>query len=289
MVEIQSYPKTSSVHFPFFNFKIKQPMKRIVFLLGMGFLFSIPQVSSGQFLKKLKEKANNAVNKAIDNKTGTSTDENTANSTADAQSQTSGGNKPVNKGGAGLKNTAPPDVNAAMDDANKSFTENNYSDARYAVQQALMGIEIQLGHQLLKSLPDNVDALQKDTTQDKVVSTQWGWNNMTIQRVYSDKKDKQCTISIGNNMLYSGLVNAYFSNAYAVESNGKDQNVKQVKVQGNKAIISYDESKGYSLIVPVGQSSMVVWECINFATEDEVMNAANAFNIDNIKKSLGEK
>ena len=264
-------------------------MKRIVFLLGMGFLFSIPQVSSGQFLKKLKEKANNAVNKAIDNKTGTSTDENTANSTADAQSQTSGGNKPVNKGGAGLKNTAPPDVNAAMDDANKSFTENNYSDARYAVQQALMGIEIQLGHQLLKSLPDNVDALQKDTTQDKVVSTQWGWNNMTIQRVYSDKKDKQCTISIGNNMLYSGLVNAYFSNAYAVESNGKDQNVKQVKVQGNKAIISYDESKGYSLIVPVGQSSMVVWECINFATEDEVMNAANAFNIDNIKKSLGEK
>ncbi|HEU5366005.1 MAG TPA: hypothetical protein VFU62_10755, partial [Hanamia sp.] len=108
-------------------------MKRIVFLLGMGFLFSIPQVSSGQFLKKLKEKANEAVNKAIDNKTGTSTGESTANSTADNQSQTSGSNKPVNKGGAGLKNTAPPDVNAAMDDATKSFTANNYSDARYSV------------------------------------------------------------------------------------------------------------------------------------------------------------
>jgi hypothetical protein len=264
-------------------------MKSIVFMLGMGFLFSIPQVSSGQFLKKLKEKANSAVNKAIDNKTGTSSGESTANSTADSQSETSGSNKPVNKGGAGLKNTAPPDVNAAMDDATKSFSANSYSDARYSVQQALMGIEIQLGHELLKSLPDNVDGLQKDTSQDKVVSTQWGWNNMTIQRVYSDKKDKQCTVTIGNNMLYSGLVNAYFGNAYAVESNGKDQNVKQVKVQGNKAIISYDESKGYSLIVPVGQSSMVVWECINFATEDEVMNAANAFNIDNIKKSLGEK
>jgi len=33
----------------------------------------------------------------------------------------------------------------------------------------------------------------------------------------------------------------------------------------------------------------VVWECINFGNEDEVMNTANAFNIDNIKKSLGEK
>lgn len=262
-------------------------MKRIVFLLGVAFLFSIPQVSSGQFLKKLKEKANNAVNKVVDNKT-TSTAE--SGTTADSPSEaTSSSGKPLNKGGAGLKNTAPPDVNAAMDEATKSFSGNKYSDARYAVQQALMGIEIQLGHQLLQSLPDNVDGLQKDTTQDKVVSTQWGWNNMTIQRVYSDKRDKQCTVTIGNNMLYSGLVNAYFGNAYAVESNGKDQNVKQVKVQGNKAIISYDESKGYTLIVPIGQSSMVVWECINFANEDEVMNTANAFNIDNIKKSLGEK
>ncbi len=262
-------------------------MKRIVFLLGTGLLFSIPTVSHGQLLKKLKEKANNAVNKAIDNKTGTNSDE--SSTTADSQSQTGGSNKPVNKGGAGLKNTTPPDVNAAMDDATKSFTSNNYSDARYSVQQALMGIEIQLGRQLLQSLPDNVDGLQKDTTQDKVVSTQWGWNNMTIQRVYSDKKDKQCTITIGNNILYAGLVNAYFGNAYAMQSNGKDENVKQVKVQGNKAIISYDESKGYSLIVPVGQSSMVVWECVNFANEDEVMNAANAFNIANITKTLGEK
>jgi hypothetical protein len=261
-------------------------MKLIIFLLGINYLLWAPATSNGQLLKKLKEKANTAVNKAIDKKTGNEVE---SNSTTESQSESSSTGKPVNKSGAGLKNTTPPDVNAAMDDATKSFTANNYSDARYAVQQALMGIEIQLGRELLKSLPDNVDGLPKDTTQDKVVSTQWGWNNMTIQRVYSDKKDKQCTITIGNNILYSGLVNAYFGNAYAVESNGKDQNVKQVKVQGNKAIISYDESKGYSLIVPIGQSSMVVWECINFANEDEVMTAANAISIDNIKKSLGEK
>jgi hypothetical protein len=54
-------------------------------------------------------------------------------------------------------------------------------------------------------------------------------------------------------------------------------------------LITYDESKGYSLIVPVGQSSMVVWEDVNFANEEEVMSAANQFKIDGIKKSLGEK
>src|SRR5665647_3239460 len=221
-------------------------MKSIIFVLGINILLWVPATGNGQLLKKLKEKANSAVNKAIDKKTGNEAE---STGTTESQSESNSSGKPVNKGGAGLKNTAPPDVNAAMDDATKSFTANSYSDARYAVQQALMGIEIQLGHELLKSLPGDVDGLQKDTTQDKVVSTQWGWNNMTIQRVYADKKDKQCTITIGNNMLYSGLVNTYFGNAYAVESNGKDQNVKQVKVQGNKAIISYDESKGYSLIV----------------------------------------
>ena len=266
-------------------------MKKIIFFVVMGFMFSVPQASNGQLLKKLKEKANNVVNKAVDKKVDEKVGNTSQSSSAsDSQGETTNSSgKPVNKGGAGLKNTAPPDVNAAMDDATKSFSSNNYSDARYSVQQALMGIEIQLGHQLLQSLPPNVDGLQKDTTQDKVVSTQWGWNNMTIQRVYSDKKDKQCTFSIGNNGLYAGQVNAYFGNAYAVESNGKDQNVKQVKVQGNKAIISYDESKGYSLIVPIGQSSMVVWECIIFENKDKVINTANAYNIDNKKKSLGEK
>jgi hypothetical protein len=34
---------------------------------------------------------------------------------------------------------------------------------------------------------------------------------------------------------------------------------------------------------------MVVWEDVNFANEDEVMLAANKFQIEEIKKSLGEK
>jgi hypothetical protein len=262
-------------------------MKQIAIILCSGIFLSLPHFSQAQILKKLKEKANSAVNKVVEKKTGVESSDN--NNPAESTTESSNRGKPTNKGGAGLKNTTPPDVNAAIDDASKAFSGNNYSDARYAVQQALVGIEIQLGHELLKSLPDNVDGLEKDTTQDKVVSTQWGWNNMTIQRVYSDKKDKQCTITIGNNMLYSGLVNAYFGNVYAVESNGNEPKAKQVKVQGNKALITYDESSGYTLIVPIGQSSMIVWECINFANEDEVMNTANAFSIDNIKKSLGEK
>jgi hypothetical protein len=74
-----------------------------------------------------------------------------------------------------------------------------------------------------------------------------------------------------------------------MQANMNDQNIKQIKVKGNKAIIQYDDSKGYTLIVPLGQSSMIVWECVNYADETEVTNTAAAFDIDGLKKMLGEQ
>jgi hypothetical protein len=74
-----------------------------------------------------------------------------------------------------------------------------------------------------------------------------------------------------------------------VEASGEKQNYKQVRVKGNKGVIEYDDSKGYTLVISIGQVSGIVWECINFATEQEVMKAAESFDIDGIKKMLGEQ
>ena len=75
----------------------------------------------------------------------------------------------------------------------------------------------------------------------------------------------------------------------AHETTGGNQKWKQTKLKGNKAIIEYDESTGYKLTVPIGQSSMVLFEGINFATEQELMTTAALFDIDRIKKTLGEQ
>ena len=253
-------------------------MKKTILLMFVlcGVLAHKP--CDAQLLKKLKDK----VNKAL----GNDSTQNSQTTGGSTNSTTNG--KPQNKTGSGLQNTPSPDVNQQMADAEQSFAANKYSDARYSIQQALMGVEIQLGRELLRSLPPDVNGIPKDTTQDKVVSTQWGWSNLTIQRVYYDRKDKQITTTIGNNGLYAGLVNVYFNSAY-VQADANQQNVKQTKVKDNKAIITYDESKGYTLIVPLGQASMIVWECVNFANENEVMAAADKFDIDGIKKKLGEQ
>ena len=258
-------------------------MKKFLYFTGMimALTFSTAVHSQG-FLKKVKDKVNKTINSEAEKKAGLPSESESGNS----NSNSSG--KPTNKGGGGLSNTEPPDVKLQMTDAETAHTAKNYSDARYSLQQALMGVEIQLGRQILKSLPVTIVALPVDTLQDKVMSTQWGWSNLSIQRVYKNG-DKQLTTTIGNAGMYAGLATMYFTNASMMEANGDKQNFKQVKVKGNKAIIQYEDSKGYTLIASIGQTSMIVWECINFANEQEVMTAANSFDIDGIKKMLGEQ
>src|ERR1700743_2516931 len=247
-------------------------MKRVSYLFCFLIAVMVSNNASSQgFLKKLKDK----VSSTVDKKTDATTNNNSGSS-----------GKPTNKGGGGLTNTAPPDVRAQMAEAETAHAAKNYSDARYSLQQALMGVEIQLGRQILKSLPTSADALNVDTAQDIVMSTQWGWSNMSIQRVWK-KSDKQLTMTVGNAGVYAGLAALYFTNAGMVEASNTKQNIKQVRVKGNKAIIQYEDSKGYTLIVSLGQSSMIVWECINFANEQEVMNTADSFDINGIKNMLG--
>jgi hypothetical protein len=241
---------------------------------------------------KLKQKASQAADKALEKKvnekTGNTTDSGDQNQISDDNNTNGSTNsgRPQNKGGGGLVST-PPDVNQNLTDAEASFKSGSYGEARYAVQQAMLGVEMEIGQQVLKSIPESVTGLAKVAESDQVTSTGYGWAGLTIQRIYN-KDDKELRTTIANNAAMMAGVNAYLSGGYAQTTNGQ-QNWKQTKVKGYKAIIEYDESSGYKLSVPIGQSSMIVWEGINYANEQEMMSAANAFDIDAIKKMLGEQ
>lgn len=198
-----------------------------------------------------------------------------------------GGNNPSNNSGAGLIST-PPDVKQNLIDAEAAYKKNSYGEARYAVQQAMLGVELEIGNKILKSLPESVVGLNKDADADQVTSTGWGWAGLTIQREYKGAKDKQLNVIIANNSVMMAGVNAYLSGGYAQQTSG-EQNWKQTKIKGYRAIIEYNEGSGYKLSVPIGQSSIIVYEGINFATEPDMMKAAEVIDIDGIKKELGEQ
>lgn len=232
----------------------------------------------GKLKKAATDAGEKAVEKKVNPKSGTSnqgTNQNTGN-TGD----------PANKGGGGLVMT-PPDVKQNIADAETSFKSGNYSEARYAIKQAMLGVEMEIGQNVLKSLPETVAGLKKDAEADQVTSMGAGWVGLTIHREY-ENGDKQLSIDIANNSAWMSSYNAYMANAnYA--STGTQQNWKQTKIKGYKGIIEYNDASGYKLSVPLGQSSLIVWEGVNFASEQDMMTAANAFDIDGIKKTLGEK
>jgi hypothetical protein len=232
-------------------------------------------------MKKVENTADKAIDKAISSKANENTSSNNT-----PPSTSSGRNKAQNKGG-GLV-TTPPDVKQNLADAETSYKAASYGEARYAVQQAMLGVEMEIGQDILKSLPETVSGLKKDAGADKVTSTGWGWAGLTIQRVYTGK-DKELTVTIANNSVWMSAINMYMANGGYNQAGSSDQNWKHTKVKGHKAIIEFSEDSGYKLSVPLGQSSILVYEGVNFATEQELMTAANAIDIEAIKKKLGEQ
>lgn len=269
-------------------------------------LFAISTPAQSQVLNRLKNKvAGNAEQKAgeaIDNlfngkkKEPQTQNSGQGNGQGGANGQNGmgggtgrggGGNNPANRGG-GLIST-PPDVKQNLADAEEAFKRNAYGESRYSVQQAMLGVEMEIGNQILKSLPETLAGLKRDANEDQVTSTGWGWSGLTIQREYGDGKDRVMTVSIANNAIWMAGVNAYFmSTGYAQTTNGQ-QDWKQVKVKGYRSVIEYEDASGYRLSVPLGQSSLIVYEAVNFANETEVIKAAEGLDIENIKKQLGEQ
>ena len=246
------------------------------------------QPAEAQVLRKIKQKAeqitNKVIDKKVDEKLGT-----TGNNEPVGPGNTGGKGKSGNNAGEGLV-TSPPDVNAALIDAEAAFKKNQYGDARFSVQQAMLGVEMMIGKEILKGLPDSIAPMKKDTTSDKVTSSGWGWVGLTMQRDYRqniEKDPKELSFMLSNNAAWMQVINLYFS-GYA-QSSGETQNWKQTRLKGYKAIIEYDKSSGYKLSIPIGQTSLLILEGVNFATEQEFMTACNAFDVDKIKAQLGEK
>lgn len=263
-------------------------MKRTFMLMTLGLMGFATSTFGQGLVGKLKQKAEQAAERALEKKADEQIGGGNANQGGD--SNTSGSNssgRPVNKGGAGLI-TTPPDVKQNLTDADAAFKSANYGEARYAVQQAMLGVELEIGNKVLASLPESVSGLPKDASQDQVTSTGWGWAGLTIQRVYYNN-DKEIKITIGNNSVWMSAVNMYLANGGYAQQTGGEQNWKQIKVKGHRAVIEYDDSSGYKLSLPLGQSSIIVWEGINFANEQEMVAAVNTFDIDGIKKMLGEQ
>lgn len=263
------------------------------YCLVLALMVTTTSANSQALLNKVKQKAEQAAEKAIDKKlagkqtNAPATGSGSTSGSGETTDGTESAGRPANNSGGGLIST-PPNVNENLAEAEAAYNTKSYADARYAVQQAMLGVEMEIGTKVLNSLPENVSGLPADKANDQVTSTGYGWAGLTLQREYQ-KDDKQLRVTVANNSAWMSAYNMYLANSGYAQTTGGQQNWKQVRVKGYKGIIEYNDGSGYKLSIALGQSSLLVWEGINFATEPDMMKAAETFDIDAIKKQLGEQ
>lgn len=253
--------------------------------IGLLLVTSIPAGAQPKFLKKVTNAANSVLNTVSGGNTNSNQQEQT---TGNPTETTNGGSgRPTNRGGQGLIAT-PPDVAANLASSETAFKSKNYGEARYALQQAMLGVELQIGQSILKTLPEEIAGLAKQQAQDEVTSTGWGWAGLTIKRQYQ-KEDQVFTVSIANNAVWMQAINMFLGSGMYNQSTGGQQNWKQTRLKNNRGVIEYDDNSGYKLSVPLGQTTLLMLEGVNFGTERDFMKAAEALDIDKIKSLLNEK
>ncbi len=245
----------------------------MVVVVGMPELFG-----QGRLLRRLQEEAEK---KAIEEIFGKEKQEESSPSEGNDTRSSSG----RNTRGGGLSQTAP-DVNLHIGEARTAFAANNYSSTKASLRQALWGVELEMGQEVLKSLPEVVSGLQYETSQDRVSSTGIGFVGLVIQRQYLGNKDMELNLSVGNDSGLLGIAGMALIGGLYVNTTD-DTNQKQIRFQDHTAYITYDDYDGYNLGVPFGQSSVFVLQGMNFESESDFMGAANQFSIQTIKQKLG--
>jgi len=246
-----------------------------VMTLIIGLAFA-SQIQAQRFLDKLKDKTEDKMIDEIfkEDEKETPTNQETSKSTT------------ANTRGEGLS-ASVIDVPASITAASAAYQSQKYTESRNSIRQAIQGIELEIGKKVLESLPQSVNDLSKRNDADRVTSSGINYAGLMIEREYA-KGDQELRLAIANNSAWLSAVNLYLSSGgYATTD--EQQNYKKITFQGYQAIIEFDESSGYKLSVPFGQSSLFVLDGINFSNEQQMMNAAGKFSIDNIKKQLGEQ
>lgn len=180
---------------------------------------------------------------------------------------------------------APPDVNKEIENANAAFAEKSYAEARFYIQQAIMGIELQIGYEILNSMPEEVLGVKADKTQDVVYSTGAGFTGMEVSRDYPQDIGHTKAI-IANSTILNGT--AQFA-VTSMAAGSYDENTKVTRYKGYKAVLEADQYSGFKMSIPLGQSTVFMIDCGTCQTEEELLETADTFDIEKYKTLLGEK
>ena len=183
------------------------------------------------------------------------------------------------------------DLNKYLATAKTSYSSNKLEDAHFALQQAMVEVDILTGKKVLLMLPATLDSMSANMKSDNVYANS-GFIGATIHREWGVPNGQQGSQSaqldiINNSPLISTL--SAFLNAPLIGGMMNSEKSKSIKVQGYKARLTNDgeNTSGpsvYELQIPL--STALVTFKVNNATQDQVIKYANSLPLQQITKLI---
>jgi hypothetical protein len=176
------------------------------------------------------------------------------------------------------------DVNSQLGEARKYYGDGDLQSARFALQQAMNEIDLAIGREILKILPQKMGEMPVVESSDEYNATSLGFAGIYVNRYYGDKEEKHASIQlITDSPLLSGI-NAILS--LPMIGMG-DPNQKRVRIGNYRGLMqkSTDESGivSWDVQIPFG-SSLLTFQCVGIDDEKTVTNMANTIPVDAMAK-----
>jgi hypothetical protein len=165
-------------------------------------------------------------------------------------------------------------------EAKTSYSSGKLADAHFSLEQAIQEIDMIVGKEVLKLLPEKMNDSAAKTTDDQV-SANVGFVGATVHRSYGNSGSQVEIIS--NSPLISSL-NA-FLNMPLMGGLMRNSTTKVVKIQGYKSRLEKqgDNENGkpdYQLQIPF--KSALITITANGMDENSVLSFANSIPLDKI-------
>ncbi|MGN6534070.1 MAG: hypothetical protein ACTHK0_20185 [Ginsengibacter sp.] len=172
------------------------------------------------------------------------------------------------------------DFSKDIADAKTAYSAGKLADAHFSLEQAVQEIDMIVGKEVLKLMPDKMSD-QSANSKDDQVSANVGFVGATIHRDYGTTGSQVEIIS--NSPLIASL-NAFLNMPF-VGGMTRNSTTKVVKIQGYKSRLEKqgDNENGkpnYQLQIPF--KSALITVTANGMDENTVMSFANTIPLDNI-------
>ena len=182
-----------------------------------------------------------------------------------------------------LVNTLPAqEVDRQLNEAHQAYQAGKLQDSRHALQQALHDIDLLIGAEILKLLPENLGEMQTRENEDHISSMGVAGILVTRSYIYNEGEKSASVNIMGDSPMLAG-VNALLSLPVFIG----DSNQKRIRVGGQRALLQKnDDGEGpvsWDVQVPMG-TTLLSFTASGFDDENTVTEMVNTIPVEEIAR-----